>query len=48
MAVRQKFNEHGQDYVLAVYTNMKLVPNLPDSRVKLNVPKDAHREPILR
>jgi len=48
MAIRQKFNEHGGDYVLAVYTNMKLVTNLPDSSVKLNVPKDAHREPILR
>jgi hypothetical protein len=24
------------------------VPNLPDSSVRLNVPKDAHREPILR
>lgn len=48
MTVRQKFNEHGKDYVLAVYTNMKLVPNLPDASVKLNIPKDAHREPILR
>jgi outer membrane lipoprotein-sorting protein len=48
MAVRQKFNERGGDYVLAVYSNMKLVPNLPDSSVRLNVPKDAHREPILR
>jgi outer membrane lipoprotein-sorting protein len=48
IAVRQKFNERGGDYVLAVYTNMKLVPNLPDSSVKLNVPKNARREPILR
>jgi len=44
MAVRQKFNEHGGDYVEAVYTNMKLAPNLPDSAVKANVPKDAHKE----
>lgn len=48
MAVRQKFNERGGDYVLAAYTNMKLVPNLPDSSVKLDIPKGAHREPILR
>jgi outer membrane lipoprotein-sorting protein len=44
MAVRQKFNEHGGDYVEAVYTNMKLSANLPDSQVKANVPKDAHKE----
>jgi len=48
MTVRQKFNERGKDYILAVYTNMKLVPNLPDTSVKLNIPKTAHREPILR
>jgi outer membrane lipoprotein-sorting protein len=48
MAVQQKFNEHAGDYVLAVYSNMKQNPNLPDSAVKLNVPKDAHKEPILR
>jgi outer membrane lipoprotein-sorting protein len=48
MAIRQKFNERGGDYVQAIYSNMKLVPNLPDSAVRLNVPKDAHREPILR
>lgn len=47
MAVQQKFNEHAGDYVLAVYSNMKLNPNLPDSAVKLIVPKDAHKEPIL-
>jgi outer membrane lipoprotein-sorting protein len=48
IAVQQKFNERAGDYVLAVYTNIKMVPNLPDSAVKLNPPKDAHREPILR
>jgi len=47
MAVQQKFNEHAGDYVLAVYSNMKINPNLPDSDVKLVVPKDAHKEPIL-
>jgi outer membrane lipoprotein-sorting protein len=44
MAVQQKFNEHGGDYVEAVYTNMKSVPNLPDSSVKINLPKDVHKE----
>ena len=48
MAVQQKFNEHAGDYVLAVYSNMKLIQNLPDSAVKLTVPKDAHREPLFR
>jgi outer membrane lipoprotein-sorting protein len=44
MAVRQKFNEHGGDYVEAVYTNIKPASNLPDSNVKITVPKDAHKE----
>ena len=44
MAIRQKFNEHSHDYVEATYTNMKMAPNLPDSAVKLNVPRDAHKE----
>lgn len=44
MAVQQKFNERSHDYVEAIYTNMKMAPNLPDSAVKLNVPKDAHKE----
>ena len=47
MAVQQKFHEHGGDYVLAVFTNMKPAPNLPDSAVKLNLPKDVHKE-VLR
>jgi hypothetical protein len=46
LTVRQKFNQKGKDYLLATYTNMKLVNNLPDP--KLNVPKNAHREPILK
>lgn len=47
MAVQQKYHEHGGDYILATFSNMKLVPNLPDSAVKLNLPKDVHKE-ILR
>jgi outer membrane lipoprotein-sorting protein len=47
MAIRQKLDQRGKDYLLAVYSNMKLVPNLPDSDVKMKVPKDAHREQIL-
>jgi outer membrane lipoprotein-sorting protein len=47
MAVQQKFNEHAGDYVLAVYSNIKMTQNLPDSAVKLSLPKDAHRE-VLR
>jgi outer membrane lipoprotein-sorting protein len=47
MALQQKFNEHAGDYVLAVYSNMKVNPPLQDSAVKLNAPKDAHKEPIL-
>jgi len=48
MAVQQKFNQRGKDYIIATYSNMKLVPSLPDSAVKLNIPKDAHREPMVR
>lgn len=42
VAVQQKLHEReGDDYILATYSNLKLVPNLPDSAVKLNVPRDA-------
>ena len=44
MAVQQKYHEHGGDYVLVVFTNMKLVQNLPDSAVTLNLPRDVHKE----
>lgn len=47
IAVQQKFNEHAGDYVLAIYSNMKLSPNLQDSAVKLVAPKDCKKEPIL-
>jgi outer membrane lipoprotein-sorting protein len=44
MAVQQKFLQTGGDYTMATYSNMKLVSNLPDAAVKLELPKDVHRE----
>jgi outer membrane lipoprotein-sorting protein len=44
IAVQQKFYEPGGDYLLTTYTNIKLVPNLPDSAVKLDLPKSVKRE----
>jgi len=44
IAVQQKFYETGGDYLLTTYTNIKLVPNLPDSAVKLDLPKSVKRE----
>jgi outer membrane lipoprotein-sorting protein len=39
MVVQQKLYEPGGDYVLNTYTNMKMAPNLPDSAVKLEIPR---------
>jgi outer membrane lipoprotein-sorting protein len=44
IAVQQKLFETGGDYLLATYTNIKLRPNLPDSAVKLDLPKSVKRE----
>jgi len=44
LAVQQKFHLPGGDYTLATYTKMKLNPNLPDSALKLNLPKGVKRE----
>jgi outer membrane lipoprotein-sorting protein len=44
IAVQQKLFEPGGDYLLATYTNIKLRPNLPDSAVKLDLPKSVKRE----
>ena len=44
IAVQQKIYETGGDYLLATYTNIKLRPNLPDSLVKLDLPKSVKRE----
>jgi outer membrane lipoprotein-sorting protein len=44
IAVQQKLFEPGGDYLLATYTNIKLRPNLPDSAVRLDLPKSVKRE----
>jgi outer membrane lipoprotein-sorting protein len=44
LPVRQKFHLPGGDYSEATYTNAKLAPNLPDSAVRLNLPKGVKRE----
>jgi outer membrane lipoprotein-sorting protein len=44
IAVQQKLYEPGGDYLLASYTNVKLNPEISDSALKLNLPKDVHRE----
>jgi outer membrane lipoprotein-sorting protein len=44
IAVQQKLYETGGDYLLATYTNIKLRTNLPDSAVKLDLPKSVKRE----
>ncbi len=44
IAVQQKLYETGGDYLLATYTNIKLRSNLPDSAVKLKLPKSVKRE----
>jgi len=44
LAVQQKFHQLGNDYNLVTYTNIKLNPNLADSAVKCEVPKDAVKE----
>jgi hypothetical protein len=47
VAVQVKVYEPGGDYTLATYSNMKL-RDVPESQVKLNAPKDAHREKAIR
>ena len=44
VAVQQKLYETGGDYLLTIYTNIKLRPNLSDSAVKLDLPKSVKRE----
>ena len=43
IAVQQKLYS-GPDYDLATYSNMKISPNIPESMVKLNVPKGVKRQ----
>jgi outer membrane lipoprotein-sorting protein len=42
--VQQKFYLKGGDYQLATYSEMKINPDLPESALKLRVPKNVKRE----
>ncbi len=42
--VQQKFLLPGGDYQMVTYTNTKINPNLPDSALKLQLPKGVKRE----
>ncbi len=44
ISVQQKMYMPGGDYSLATYTNMKLNQNIPESAVKLNLPRGVQRE----
>jgi outer membrane lipoprotein-sorting protein len=44
IAVQQKMYQPGGDYSLATYTKMQANANIPDSDVKLNLPKGVHWE----
>jgi hypothetical protein len=39
VTTQQKFFESGKDYSLATYSRIVLTSNLPDSAVKLEIPK---------
>jgi outer membrane lipoprotein-sorting protein len=47
-AVQQKFYEHGKDYTLITYTNVRLNPDIPESafNLKLEAPKGTKLEPL--
>lgn len=42
--VQQKFLMPGGDYQMVTYTNTKINPNLPDSALKLQLPRGVKRE----
>jgi outer membrane lipoprotein-sorting protein len=42
--VQQKFFLPANDYMLVTYTGMKLNPDVPDSALKLQLPRDVKRE----
>ena len=44
VAVQQKFYEPGGDYSMATYTNIKTDANIPDSALRLNLPRDVRRQ----
>jgi outer membrane lipoprotein-sorting protein len=48
ISVQQKMYQRGGDYSLATYTNMKINQNLPDSAVKLNLPRGVEHQHIQR
>ena len=43
ITVQQKFDQGGGDYLLSTYSKINLNPSIPDSAVKLDVPKGAKR-----
>jgi outer membrane lipoprotein-sorting protein len=44
ISVQQKMYQPGGDYSLATYSKMQINPNIPESAVKLNLPKGVHWE----
>jgi outer membrane lipoprotein-sorting protein len=42
--IQQKFYQNSGDYVLVTYSDVKLNPNLPDTAVRLNLPKGVKKE----
>ena len=46
ISIQQKVYEQGGNYSIATYSNMKLDPNIPDSAVKLNLPKGVVRRSL--
>ncbi len=43
LTVQQKFDQGGGDYLLSTYSNINLSANIPESAVKLDVPRGAKR-----
>jgi outer membrane lipoprotein-sorting protein len=43
LTLQQKFDQGGGDYLLSTYGNLKLSANIPDSAVRMDVPKGAKR-----
>ena len=43
ITVQQKFDQGGGDFLVSTYTNIKLSSNIPESAVRLDVPKGAKR-----
>jgi outer membrane lipoprotein-sorting protein len=42
--LQQKFYQSGGDYQVAVYSDLKINPDLPDSALRLKLPKNVKRE----